>query len=92
MAARTDFGQRFAEYDSEIKQALTNRHVIWMHAVSVGEMNVCLQVIRALQPRMPNLKIMVSTTTTTGLAATIMAPAGTTTARMPVSADCLSRF
>jgi 3-deoxy-D-manno-octulosonic-acid transferase len=29
--------------------------------------NVCTQVIRALEPRMPNLKIVVSTTTTTGM-------------------------
>ncbi len=61
------FGQRFAKYDSSLKQALTNRHVIWLHAVSVGEVNVCTQLIRALEPRVPNLKIVVSTTTTTGM-------------------------
>ena len=38
-----------------------------MHAVSVGEVNVCTQLIYALEPRMPNLKIIVSTTTTTGM-------------------------
>ena len=38
-----------------------------MHAVSVGEVNVCTQLIRALEPRMPNLKFVVSTTTTTGM-------------------------
>src|SRR5436309_10371229 len=62
-----DFGQRFGKYDSKIKQAITNRHVLWTHAVSVGEVNVCTQLIRALEPRMPNLKILVSTTTTTGM-------------------------
>src|SRR5438552_1254620 len=62
------FGQRFGKYDSKLKQALTNRHVLWTHAVSVGEVNVCTQLIRALEPRMPNLKILVSTTTTTGMA------------------------
>ena len=35
------FGQRFASYDPSIMQALTNRHVIWLHAVSVGEVNLC---------------------------------------------------
>jgi 3-deoxy-D-manno-octulosonic-acid transferase len=64
---RQGFRQRFGDYDTKIRQAVTNRHVLWMHAVSVGEMNVCMQVIRALEPRMPNLKIMVSTTTTTGM-------------------------
>ncbi len=38
-----------------------------MHAVSVGEVNICTQLIRALEPRLPNLKIVVSTTTTTGM-------------------------
>jgi 3-deoxy-D-manno-octulosonic-acid transferase len=62
-----NFGQRFARYDSKVKQAITNRHTFWMHAVSVGEVNVCTQLIRALEPRLPNLKIVVSTTTTTGM-------------------------
>ncbi|MDB6123128.1 MAG: Three-deoxy-D-manno-octulosonic-acid transferase domain protein [Pedosphaera sp.] len=61
------FGQRFAQYDTKLKQSLSNRHVLWMHAVSVGEINVCLQLIRALEPRLPNIKIIVSTTTTTGM-------------------------
>jgi len=61
------FGQRFGKYSSKIKQAITNRHLIWMHAVSVGEVNVCTQLIRAMEPRVPNLKIVVSTTTTTGM-------------------------
>jgi 3-deoxy-D-manno-octulosonic-acid transferase len=65
---RAGFSQRFATYDSSLKQALTNRHVIWLHAVSVGEVNLCTQLIRALEPRVPNLKIVVSTTTTTGMA------------------------
>ncbi len=61
------FRQRFGRYDTKLKQALTNRHVLWMHAVSVGEVNLCTQLIRALEPRLPNLKIVVSTTTTTGM-------------------------
>jgi 3-deoxy-D-manno-octulosonic-acid transferase len=61
------FPERFGHYDAKLKQAITNRHVLWMHAVSVGEVNVCTQLIRALEPRLPNLKILVSTTTTTGM-------------------------
>ena len=61
------FSQRFGQFDSKVKQSLSNRHVIWMHAVSVGEVNVCTQLIRVLEPRLPNVKIMVSTTTTTGM-------------------------
>ncbi len=62
------FSQRFARYDSKFKQAITNRDILWMHAVSVGEVNVCTQLIKALEPRAPNLKIVVSTTTSTGMA------------------------
>ena len=65
---RTDFGQRFATYDRSVNLALTNRHVIWMHAVSVGEVGLCSQIIRALEPHVPNAKIVVSCTTTTGMA------------------------
>jgi len=61
------FGQRFGRYDAKFKQAITNRQTLWMHAVSVGEVNLCTQLIRALEPRLPNVKIVVSTTTTTGM-------------------------
>jgi 3-deoxy-D-manno-octulosonic-acid transferase len=61
------FAERFGKYDTKLKQSITNRDVLWMHAVSVGEVNVCTQLIRALEPRLPNLKIVVSTTTTTGM-------------------------
>lgn len=64
---RRGFAQRFGKYDTKIKQAITNRHVLWIHAVSVGEVNICTQLIRALEPRVPNVKIVVSTTTTTGM-------------------------
>ena len=65
---RAGFGERFAIYDAALKQALTNRHVIWLHAVSVGEVNLCTQLINALEPRVPTVKIVVSCTTTTGMA------------------------
>jgi len=64
---RPGFRERFGHYHSGLKQALTNRDVIWLHAVSVGEVNLTTQLIRALEPRLPNLKIVVSTTTTTGM-------------------------
>ncbi len=64
----TGFGQRFALYDPAVKQALTNRQILWLHAVSVGEVGLCTQLINALEPRLPNLKIVVSCTTTTGMA------------------------
>jgi 3-deoxy-D-manno-octulosonic-acid transferase len=65
---RQGFRQRFGRFNSRVKQALTNRHVLWIHAVSVGEVNLCTQLIKALEPRVPNLKMVVSTTTSTGMA------------------------
>ena len=65
---RPGFGERFSRYSSKFKQALTNKDVIWFHAVSVGEVNICTQLIQALEPRAPAVKIVVSTTTSTGMA------------------------
>ena len=62
------FFERFGYYGLNLKLGLTNRNVLWLHAVSVGEVNLCMQLIRALEQRMPNIKIVVSTTTTTGMA------------------------
>jgi 3-deoxy-D-manno-octulosonic-acid transferase len=64
---QVNFHQRRGIFDTKLKQALTNRQILWMHAVSVGEMNLCIQLVEALQPRLPNLKIVVSTTTTTAM-------------------------
>jgi len=64
---REGFGQRFGRFNAKVKQAMTNRHVLWIHAVSVGEVNIATQLIVAIERRMPNLKIVVSTTTSTGM-------------------------
>lgn len=64
---RNGFWQRFGIYGPNIKHAVTNRHVLWLHAVSVGEVNLLIHFIRALEARAPNLKFVVSTTTTTGM-------------------------
>ena len=65
---RPGFGQRFGRFNSKIKQALTNRHVVWIHAVSVGEVNIATQLISVIERRLPNMKAVVSTTTSTGMA------------------------
>ncbi len=62
------FRQRFGRYSSKVKQAITNRHVMWIHAVSVGEVNLVIRLIEEIEQRLPNLKLVVSTTTTTGMA------------------------
>ena len=64
---RAGFSQRSGRYSGKLKQGLTNRDVLWLHAVSVGEVNICTRLIQVLEPRAPNLKIVVSTTTSTGM-------------------------
>lgn len=61
------FGQRLGRYDARIKQAVTNSDVIWIHAVSVGEARIAIPLVEALERRAPNAKILVSTTTSTGM-------------------------
>src|SRR6266536_4326515 len=39
---RDGFGQRFGRFSPKVKQAMTNRHVVWIHGVSVGEVNVAM--------------------------------------------------
>ncbi|MBI5387084.1 MAG: hypothetical protein HZA90_20635 [Verrucomicrobia bacterium] len=65
---RSGFTQRFGHYSARVKQSVTNRHTLWLHAVSVGEVNICTQLIRTLELRAPNATIVVSTTTSTGMA------------------------
>jgi 3-deoxy-D-manno-octulosonic-acid transferase len=64
---RAGYGQRFALYGPEIKANLSRRPVLWLHAVSVGEVGVCLHLLRALEPSLPKFQFVVSTTTSTGM-------------------------
>jgi 3-deoxy-D-manno-octulosonic-acid transferase len=64
---RPGFWQRFAFYGPELKRPDGARPVVWLHAVSVGEVGICVQLIRALEPRLPAFQFVVSTTTSTGM-------------------------
>jgi 3-deoxy-D-manno-octulosonic-acid transferase len=64
---RPGFLQRFGFYGPELKKNAGARPVVWLHAVSVGEVGICLQLIRALEPRLPTFQFVVSTTTSTGM-------------------------
>jgi len=65
---RAGFGERFGRYTPEFKAAMAARPVVWLHAVSVGETGVCLQLISQLESRLPGWQFAVSTTTSTGMA------------------------
>lgn len=64
---RPHFGERFGGY-GQLAGELKDHRVLWLHAVSVGEANLAVQLVEALRPQIVDWKIVVSTTTTTGRA------------------------
>ncbi len=65
---REKFGQRVGIYDSEVRNRLSNQRPTWLHAVSVGEVNIALKLASALRPLEPDLHCVLTTTTATGFA------------------------
>jgi 3-deoxy-D-manno-octulosonic-acid transferase len=61
---RTGWAQRFGRISS--KQP--GKKCVWLHAVSVGEVNATKTVVQELQRRFPDFEIVISTTTDTGFA------------------------
>jgi len=58
--------QRFGFHSEETVRSLARRPLIWIHAVSVGEVGVASTLIQALEQVRPALGIVVSTTTPQG--------------------------
>jgi 3-deoxy-D-manno-octulosonic-acid transferase len=65
---REKFGQRVGIYDREVRTRLLNQRLTWLHAVSVGEVNIALKLANALRALEPDLRCVLTTTTTTGFA------------------------
>ena len=64
---KSTYGERFARYTPERLKELENFHgAVWIHAVSVGESVVALSAIKTWLKWDPDLKVVISTTTTTG--------------------------
>ena len=65
---RENFWQRFGFYSDDIRRRLEAKITrrCWIQAVSVGEINVALLLIATLQRKFPGLRIIVTTTTSTG--------------------------
>jgi 3-deoxy-D-manno-octulosonic-acid transferase len=62
------FGQRLGIYDRELRVRLSKQKSTWLHAVSVGEVNVALKLANSLRALEPDLHCVLTTTTTTGFA------------------------
>ncbi len=65
---REKFGQRLGFYDGELRVRPSKQRSTWLHAVSVGEVNVALKLANALRMLDPDLRCVLTTTTTTGFA------------------------
>jgi 3-deoxy-D-manno-octulosonic-acid transferase len=62
-AYRRRWNERFGFYDKTCPQ-----NVIWFHAVSVGEAEALFPLLKVLQARRPDWKLLITTTTPTGSA------------------------
>jgi 3-deoxy-D-manno-octulosonic-acid transferase len=65
---REKFWQRLGIYDHDMRARLSNERSTWLHAVSVGEVNIALKLANALRALEPDLHCALTTTTTTGFA------------------------
>ncbi len=64
---REDFGQRMGRYPDELRRLSEKGDpVIWIHAVSVGEVVTAASILDELRRRAPLARIVLSTTTSTG--------------------------
>ena len=61
---RSGWAQRFGK----VSRRIPERECIWLHAVSMGEVNAAKTVIEQLRSRFSDFEIVVSTTTDTGFA------------------------
>ena len=60
------YAERFARFSKERRKELAEfRGCVWLHAVSVGETNLALTVLKEWVAREPDRKFVLSTTTTT---------------------------
>jgi len=65
---REKFVQRLGIYRRDVRHRLANQRSTWLHAVSVGEVNIALKLANALRGLEPDLHCVLTTTTTTGFA------------------------
>ena len=65
---REKFGQRVGIYEGKVRNRLSNQRPTWLHAVSVGEVNIALKLANALRALEADLQCVLTTTTTTGFA------------------------
>ncbi len=63
---RRDFFERVGVWSREKRARIAERRRIWVHAVSVGEVNVALCIMKEFRALEPDAAFILSTTTSTG--------------------------
>lgn len=63
---RAGLAGRLGMIPKGLSEAVAGRKVVWLHAVSVGEVMAASELVRELRARLPEWVIAVSTTTETG--------------------------
>jgi 3-deoxy-D-manno-octulosonic-acid transferase len=63
---RAGLAGRLGVVPNGLREAVAGRRVLWLHAVSVGEVMAAIELVRELKARLPEWVIAVSTTTETG--------------------------
>ena len=63
---REKFGQRLGMYNVDVRARLASQRSTWLHAVSVGEVTIALKLTRQMRKLKPDLRCVLTTTTTTG--------------------------
>lgn len=58
--------ERFKSVDKNVLREIGPKDVIWIHAVSLGEVSTCKSLIKQLSLRYPQKVILISTITSTG--------------------------
>ncbi|MDX2227764.1 MAG: glycosyltransferase N-terminal domain-containing protein [Verrucomicrobiae bacterium] len=79
------FWERFGFYPDSLRSVLAGHRVVWVHGVSVGEVNVALRLIEEMHARCPDLRFVLTTTTSRGYqVARQKAPEGCAVSYYPV--------
>jgi len=65
---RRKFAQRFGRYDEAAHLRLGEGGRVWVHSISVGETLLALRLIRQMRELRPDLRVVLSVTTSTGFA------------------------
>ena len=63
---KSAFGERFGFLSVKARQLLAEQPVIWLHAVSVGEVIAARPLLKGLRQRYPNHRLLLTVTTETG--------------------------